>query len=152
MAIWSRPLKWVKSKIRPARPAPPGPPPEPPRRPPRQPPRQPEPPDDGTFDRLHLAYLAGRLRELGMDNVTADAVDALVQEIGAKNAIRVLDKALERVRDYVADRPSPFADSDDPFSEWEDDAKDDIKRYTPKGQLPNYRALMPFWWYHPTRP
>jgi hypothetical protein len=142
MAIWSRPLKWVKSKIRPARPAPPAPPP-PGRRPP------PPPPDDGAFDRLHYAYLVGRLRELGMDSVD---YDVLAQELGLKNAIKVLDKTLDRVRDHIADRPSPFAGEDNRLEAWEDDAEDDIKRYTPKGQLPNYRALMPFWWYHPTHP
>jgi hypothetical protein len=152
MAIWSKPLRWVKSKIRPARPAPPPPPPpEPPR---RRPPREPEPPDDSTFDRLHLAYLAGRLRDLGMDSGTAahgnsthspEGIDVLVQEIGAKNAIKVLDQQLDRVREWLANG-TKVGDG------WDSQAKAQIKRYTPKGQLPNYTALMPFWWYHPTRP
>jgi hypothetical protein len=162
MAIWSRPLKWVKSKIVKPRAQPPAPPPQPPKPPPAPPRREPEPPDDNAFNRLHAYYIASRIADLGMDSrehgqtgagiYSHEEIDALIARIGAKNAIKVLDQQLARVRDYLKNGTSPFSDSDDRASAWEKEMHAQIKRYTPKGELPNYTQLMPFWWYHPTRP
>lgn len=101
---------------------------------------------------MHARYIAGRLRELGMETYSPGAVDELIDEIGAANAVRVLDKSLERTRNYIKDGSPAFPDDAHPDQAWEADMHKDIRRYTPKGQMPNFRSLEPFWWYHPTRP